>query len=80
MISRRLRLLIATIVLLIDGLLFNSFALGADKRLSADVIRDFFYFSSGTTMIGAILLSMKLFAEEVMPAFKPAAPVGASRG
>ena len=37
---------IAAIVLLIDGLLFNSFALGVGKRLSADVIRDFFYFSS----------------------------------
>jgi len=55
---------IAAIVLLIDGLLFNSFALGVGKRLSADVIRDFFYFSSGTTIIAAILLSMKLFAEE----------------
>jgi len=55
---------VAAIVLLIDGLLFNSFALGVGKRLSADVIRDFFYFSSGTTIIAAILLSMKLFAEE----------------
>ena len=55
---------IAAAVLAVDGLLFNAFALGAGRRLSTEVIRDFFYFSSGTTMIAAILLSMRLFAEE----------------
>jgi ABC-2 type transport system permease protein len=55
---------IAAIMLAAAGLLFNAFALRAGKRLSADVIRDFFYFSSGTTMVAGVLLSMRLFAEE----------------
>ena len=33
-------------------------------RYSADVLEDFFYFSSGTTMIAGILLTMRLLAEE----------------
>ncbi len=56
---------IAVAVLAVDGLLFNGFALRAGKRLSTEVLKDFFYFSSGTTMIASILLSMRLFAEEV---------------
>ncbi len=55
---------ILTFVLLIDGLLFNAFALGGNERYSADVLQDFFYFSSGTTMIAGILLTMRLLAEE----------------
>jgi ABC-2 type transport system permease protein len=55
---------IAAAVLCIDGLMFQAFALTGKPRLSADVIRDFFYFSSGTTMIAAVLLSMRLLAEE----------------
>lgn len=55
---------IAAAVLAIDGLLFNAFALGTGKRLSTEVIREFFYFSSGTTMIAALLIAMRLFAEE----------------
>jgi ABC-2 type transport system permease protein len=51
-------------MLLIDGLLFQGYALGAGPRLSADVLHDFFYFASGTTMVAAILLSMRLLAEE----------------
>ena len=42
---------ILTVILLLDGLLFNAFSLGATPRYSADVLEDFFYFSSGTTMI-----------------------------
>jgi len=55
---------IAAIVLCIDGLLYNAFALGGRPRLSAEVIHDFFYFSSGTTMVAAIFLAMRLLAEE----------------
>jgi ABC-2 type transport system permease protein len=51
-------------MLLIDGLLFQGYALGAGARLSAEVLHDFFYFASGTTMVAAILLSMRLLAEE----------------
>jgi ABC-2 type transport system permease protein len=51
-------------VLLIDGLLFNAFAMTDAPRYSADVLEDFFFFSSGTTMIAGVLLSMRLIAEE----------------
>ena len=55
---------VAAAVLLIDGLLFNGFALGGGRRLSAEVMSDFFYFSSGTTMIVGLLLAMRLISEE----------------
>jgi len=55
---------IMAFVLCIDGILFNSFALTSAPRYSADVLKDFFYFSSGTTMIAGILLTMRLLAEE----------------
>jgi ABC-2 type transport system permease protein len=55
---------ILAFVLLIDGLLFNVFAMGGREKFSADVLSEFFYFSSGTTMIAGILLTMRLIAEE----------------
>lgn len=55
---------VIAIMLLVNGLLYYGVALGGQARLSAEVLRDFFYFSSGTTMVTAILLSMRLFAEE----------------
>ena len=43
---------ILAIILVIDGILFNTFAMGANtERYSTDVLQDFFFFSSGTTMI-----------------------------
>lgn len=51
-------------LLLINGLLFNAYALGAGAQLSTDVIERFFEFSSGVTMIAAVLLTIRLFAEE----------------
>jgi len=56
--------IVAAAVLFIDGLLFNAFALSADNALSTDVLRAFFYFSSGLVMIASVLLSMRSFAEE----------------
>lgn len=56
--------IIAAIVLCVDGLLFNAFAMGSSPRLSSEVLSDFFYYSSGTTMIACIFLSMRLIAEE----------------
>ena len=50
-------------VLAVDGMLFNAYALEGVRR-SADVLTRFFYFSSGTTMVAAIFLSMRLLAEE----------------
>lgn len=55
---------VAAVALLIDGLLFNFFAMGEGHRKSAEVLRQFFYFSSGTTMIASLFLSMRLIAEE----------------
>ena len=56
-------------ILLVDGLLFNAYALGTSAKYSADVLTEFFYFSAGTTIIASVILTMKLFAEEVMPRF-----------
>ncbi len=50
-------------VLLIDGILFYWQAL-AEKLLSAEVLEQFFYNASGTTMIAGVVLSMRLLAEE----------------
>jgi len=56
---------IIALILGIDGLMFNAFAMGSEhQRYSADVLEDFFHYSSGTTMIAAILLSMRLISEE----------------
>lgn len=55
---------IFALVLMIDGLLFNAFALGETDRRSSEVLAKFFYFSSGTTMIASVMLSMRLLAEE----------------
>jgi ABC-2 type transport system permease protein len=56
--------IVAAIVLLIDGILFQGMALGGGRKLSAEVLRQFFYFASGTTMIAAVALSVRLLAEE----------------
>ncbi len=55
--------IVAALVLLIDGILFQGMALGG-RKLSAEVLRQFFYFASGTTMIAAVALSVRLIAEE----------------
>lgn len=55
--------LVLAIVLLIDGLLFNSFAMAGQKK-SFDVLYNFFYFSSGTTMVASVFIAMRVFAEE----------------
>lgn len=49
--------------LLIEGILFYWIGLG-QKLLSADVLRQFFYNTSGVTMVAALFLSMRLLAEE----------------
>jgi ABC-2 type transport system permease protein len=55
--------IVAAVMLLLDGLLFQVGAMGGAK-LSAQVLADFFYYVSGITMIGAIALSMRLIAHE----------------
>lgn len=56
--------IIIAVVLVVNGLLFNAFAMGGASKRSAEVISAFFYFSSGTTMIASIFISMRLLAEE----------------
>lgn len=52
-------------VLMLDGLLFNAFALGSGMdRRSSDVLAQFFYFSSGVTMTASVFISMRLLAGE----------------
>jgi ABC-2 type transport system permease protein len=56
---------ILALILLLDGILFNAFAVKlSEPRFSNDVLEDFFFFSSGTTMIAGVLLSMRCLAEE----------------
>lgn len=55
---------VCALVLLLDGILFQGLALGNGRKLSAEVLRQFFYFSSGTTLIAAVALSVRLLAEE----------------
>ena len=56
--------IIAAAALFIDGMLFNSFAVGRSPKFSADVLADFFYFASGISMVAGIFLAMRLLAEE----------------
>jgi ABC-2 type transport system permease protein len=56
--------IIAALVLVIDGLLFQAFVMGGPDRLSAEVLSNFFFISSGITMIASVFISMRLFAEE----------------
>lgn len=51
-------------LLFIEGVMFNAFAMGGSAKYSHDVLRDFFYLSSGFTMIASILLTMPSFASE----------------
>ena len=56
--------LIVAAVLFIDGVLFQSFAMGDTARYSHEVLESFFEVASGTTMIAGILLTMRSLAEE----------------
>ena len=50
--------------LLLTGLLFNVYAVGNQPKFSQLVLEHFFYFSSGMAMLTAVLLSIRLVAEE----------------
>jgi ABC-2 type transport system permease protein len=49
---------------LINGLLFNVFVLGGPDKLSSEVVSQFFYSSSGLTIVASVFISMRLLAEE----------------
>ncbi len=50
--------------LLIAGVVFYVFGLSAENHYSAFVLRQLFYYFSGVVMTAALLLSMRLIAEE----------------
>src|SRR3954462_1475048 len=54
---------IASLVLLIVGLLFQGFAMSGEM-LSAYVLERFFYVASGIPLVGGVLLSFRLLSEE----------------
>jgi ABC-2 type transport system permease protein len=55
--------IIAAALLLVEGLLFNSWGISGEK-LSADVLGNYFLLAFGVTVIASIFISMRLFAEE----------------
>lgn len=55
---------IAALMLLVTGLLFNVWAVGTGSKFSSDVLSTFFEGASGVTMVGAVFISMRLIAEE----------------
>ncbi len=54
---------IAFLLLLIDGIMFQAFALSGEQ-LSAMVLEHYFYYSSGIAIAAGILLSFRLISEE----------------
>jgi ABC-2 type transport system permease protein len=54
---------IAAVLLLVDGILFQGYALQGEQ-LSAIVLERFFYFSSGVALAAGLLLSFRLISEE----------------
>jgi ABC-2 type transport system permease protein len=55
---------IASVVLLIIGLLFQAFVLSGGEMLSATVLDRFFYYASGIPLFAGVLLSFRLISEE----------------
>lgn len=55
---------VAALLLLVDGILFQTYALGVRKALSADVLRAFFLYTGIVVQIAGIALSVRLIAEE----------------
>lgn len=55
---------VAAVTLLIAGLAFNTRAVGSTARYSRDVLSTFLYDTSGIVMAAAILISLRLIAEE----------------
>src|SRR5262245_34892983 len=55
---------IIAVMLFLDGVAFNAFAMSGSAKPSAEVLSDFFFWSSGLTMTCAVFLSMRLLSEE----------------
>lgn len=57
-------LLTGALLLFIEALLFQTVARGHTVHTLDELVRAFFYFSSGTTLVAGALLSMRAYAEE----------------
>lgn len=55
---------VAALLLLLDGILFQTQALNVKNALSADVLRAFFMFTGIVVQVAGIALSVRLIAEE----------------
>ena len=55
---------IGALMLMAEGLLFNTRAVGSSARYSSDVLSQFLFDASGVVMACAILVSIRLVAEE----------------
>lgn len=55
---------IGALMLVALGILFNTRAVGSSARYSSDVLQQFVYDASGVAMVTAILVSIRLIAEE----------------
>jgi ABC-2 type transport system permease protein len=56
--------IVSALILAIDGLFFNLLAMGGGEKLSSEVLAQFFYNMSGTTMVASVAISMRLLAKE----------------
>ena len=56
--------IIAAVMLLWQGIVFNAWAVGSEQRLSSEVLARFFQVAGGSVIVTAVLLSMRLLAEE----------------
>ena len=56
--------IIAAMTLLVEAMLFNAYAIGAEPRPSTEVLLRYLEVAGGTTIIMATLFSMRLLAED----------------
>lgn len=55
---------VAALLLLVDGVLFQTYALGTGARLSAEVLQGFFMYTGVVVQAAGIALSIRLITEE----------------
>ena len=56
--------IIAALILLFEAVVFNAYAVGSEPRPSTEVLLRFLEVSGGTTIVAAVLFTMRLLAEE----------------
>ena len=56
--------IIIAVALLLDGLLFQAFAITNTAQYSADVLSKFFFYTGGVALGVGVVITMRLFAEE----------------